>query len=134
MGRKVKPKPLFSIAKQRGDGDCAVVSLSMALDIPYEEVLVVAARIAPRVLKKGLYSVEIVLIANDFGRQLIKKEPKKIDLETDSGVLIVQFTDKQEHAVYLTNELIFDTNGEVWEPEPYLKANKVKILHLLKED
>lgn len=125
-------KPLFRVCLQRHDADCAVVSLAHALSLPYEAVLIVASRIAPKVLTRGLYSVEIVLIAENFGRELVKKKGK-VDLDTDTGVLIIQFTNKSEHAAYLTNGLVFETNGDVWEAEQYLKRYNAKVLHLLEE-
>lgn len=128
-------KPLFIVCQQRHDGDCGVASLAMALGLPYEAVLVVASRITPTVLSRGLYSVEIQLIADNLGRELAKKT-KHIDLDSDTGVLIVQFQKKDEHAVFLTNGLIFETTGpgEVWDAEQYLKRNKCKVLHLLEEE
>lgn len=133
MAKAEKLTALFTTYQQRHDGDCAVASLAMALDLPYEAVLIVASRIASKVLSRGLYSVEIQLIAEDFGCQLEKKT--KVDLDTDTGVLIVQFKDKNEHAVFLINRLVFEPTGkgEVWDVDDYLKANKARVLHLLEE-
>jgi hypothetical protein len=134
MGRKVKFRPLFRVCRQRHDGDCGVASLAMALNLSYEEVLVVASRIAPKVLVRGLYSVEIQLIAEEFGRELEKS--LKPDLDTDTGILVVQYKDKTEHALFLTNGLVFEptSNEEVWDVEQYLKRFKARVLHLLKEE
>jgi hypothetical protein len=105
----------------------------MALNLPYEEVLVVAARIQPRVLKNGLYTVEAILIADAFGRTLNKK--LKVDLEEDTGILMIKMPGG-EHAVYLNSGLIFapEDGGEIWDAETYLRACKAKVLHLLEED
>lgn len=133
MGRKVKKtklKPLFRLHKQRHDADCAVASVAMALNLSYEAVLVVASRIAPKVLTRGLFSVEMILIAADFGRVLMKK--LKVDTDTDTGVLVVRVS-WGEHAVFLTNGLVFETNGDIWDAEQYVKANSAKVLHLLEE-
>lgn len=134
MGRKVsKPKPLFVVCQQKHDGDCGVASLAMALGLSYEAVLVVASRIAPTVLGRGLYTVEIQLVAEDFGRELHKK--MKVDLDNDTGVLVIRYKNRDEHAVFLTNGLVFEPtgSGEVWEAAEYIKANKAKVLHLLVE-
>jgi hypothetical protein len=130
--RKPKPKPLFSFQQQRHSADCAVVSLAHALGLPYEAVLIVASRIAPKVLTRGLYTVEIVLIAKEFGFDLRRKP--KVDLDADSGVLCISFKSRGEHAVFLSNGLIFETNGDVWEAEAYLKAYKARVLHILEEE
>lgn len=119
------------MCEQRYDGDCAIASLAMALNMPYEEVLIVASRIAPTVLRRGLYTVEIMLIVDDFGRELLKKT--KVDMDTDTGVLIIQFKGGAEHAVFLANGLVFETNGDIWEVDAYLKGHKIKVLHLLEE-
>lgn len=131
--KRVKLKPLFTLTGQKHDGDCVVASLAMALNLPYEEVLVVASRIQPHVLKRGLYTAEAQLIADAFKRTLNKK--MKVDIDDDSGILMVK-TYWGEHAVYLNSGLIFapECGGEIWDAEIYLKANKAKVLHLLKED
>lgn len=136
--RTPKPKPLLTLTAQRNDADCVVASLAMALQLPYEEVLVVASRMQPKVLKRGLYTVEAQLIADEFGRPFSKKA-KRVDIDDDTGVLMLRLTDGKrstEHAVFLTNGLIFapEGNGEVWEADQYLKAYNAKVLHLLEED
>jgi hypothetical protein len=135
---RTKLKPLFRMTGQKNAADCVVASLAMALGLPYEEVLVVASRLQPKVLKRGLYTIEAQLIADEFGRSLLKRK-LKIDIDEDTGVLMIKmrcgrgFT---EHAVFLTNGLVFapESDGEVWDAETYLKFNKARVLHLLEED
>lgn len=139
MGRKVvKLKPLFRLTGMKHNGDCVVAAIAMALNIPYEEVLVVASRIQPHVLMRGLYTVEAQLIADAFGRSLMKK--LKPDVEEDAGILMLKMGSKEwrrfaEHAVFLTNGLVFapECGGEIWDVEAYLSANKSTVLHLLEE-
>lgn len=125
-------KALFTPVVQRHDGDCGIAALAMFLNTSYEAVLVVASRIAPRVLKKGLFGTQMQIIAQEFGRNVWIKS--KVDLDSDSGVLFIRYPDDTEHAVYLTNGLVFEpTGGRVWEAETYVKSFRIKTKSLLTE-
>ena len=127
-------KSVFRLCQKRNRADCALASLAMLVGCPYEEALIVAARIMPKVLKKGLFSNETILVAQHLGTHL-KLRNKQIDLEDDCGILMLKFPNRCEHAVYLTNGLIFDSerDGEIWDAAIYVKKFRAAILHLLEE-
>lgn len=127
-------RSVFRLCVKRNRADCTIASLAMLLGCPYEEVLIVAAQTMPAVLKKGLFSCETMAIAQTMGTQL-KLRNKQIDLEDDCGILMLKFPNRCEHAVYLTNGLIFDSDrdGEIWDATIYVKKFRPKILHLLEE-
>lgn len=126
-------KALFLPCMQRHDGDCGIAALAMFLNTSYEAVLVVASRIMPTVLKRGLFGTQMQIIAEEFGRSVRIKS--KVDLEGDSGVLFIRYPDDTEHAVYLINGLVFDpTGGRVWDAETYVNSFRVKTTSLLTEE
>jgi hypothetical protein len=125
-------KALFIPVAQRHDGDCGIAALAMFLNTSYEAVLVVASRIVPTVLKRGLFGTEMQIIAQEFGRFTVVKT--KFDLEDDSGVMFLRYPDETEHAVFLINGLVFEpTGGRVWEAETYLKSFRIKTTSLMME-
>lgn len=125
-------KALFTPCVQRHDGDCGIAALAMFLNTSYEAVLVVASRIAPKVLKKGLFGTQMQVIAYEFGRDTWLKP--KVDLDGDSGVLFVRYPDNTEHAVYLINGLIFEpTGGQVWDADVYTRTFRIKSASILTE-
>jgi hypothetical protein len=125
-------KALFIPVVQRHEGDCGIAALAMFLNTTYEAVLVVASRIVPRVLKKGLFGTQMQLIAEEFGRT-VRVKPK-VDLDADIGVLFIQYPDNTEHAVYLINGLVFEpTGGRVWDADTYIKSFRIKTTSLLTE-
>lgn len=127
-------KGLFRIINQRGKHDCGVAALATLLGRTYEEILISAGRISPNVLKKGLYSSDLVRIAAEFNTSLSRKV-QKIDLDEHSGILGLRYPTKREHFVYLTNGLVFDPQDEnvVWDAYLYVKKFKIKVVDLLEE-
>lgn len=128
-------KPVFRLCVKRNRADCVIASLAMLLGCPYEEVLITAAQQLPDVLKKGLFSSETISIAACMGTPL-KLRNTQIDLEEDCGILMLKFPNRCEHAVYLTNGLIFDSDrdGEIWDAAIYVKKFRPKLLHILEEE
>lgn len=125
-------KRLFIPCVQRHDGDCGVAALAMFLNTTYEAVLVVASRIAPRVLKRGMFGTEIMLVAKEFGREVWLKP--KVNLDDDTGILCVRYRDNSEHVVYLINGLVFEpTGGAVWDAETYVKCFSIKNTSVITE-
>ena len=95
-------------------------------------MLVVASRISPKLLKRGMFTTEIMLVAGEFGRKTDLKF--KFDLEDDTGIVNIRYPDDTEHVVFLTNGLIFEpTGGAVWDAEQYVKAFKIKTMSLITE-
>lgn len=126
----------FVIMPQRGKMDCCVASMSMLFNRSYEEVLIVAARIAPRVLKSGLWTTDMLRIGQEFGYRL-RRRLRNIDLDEMTGILSVRYRKERiDHAVFLTNGLVFDPEllPAVWDAETYVKKHKLKVLELLEEE
>ena len=130
----VAERPAFQIHRQRGRKDCGVATLATLLGRTYEEVLVVAGRIAPTVLRKGLYSSDLVRIAAEFD-VLLTRRVQKIDLEDHTGILGLEYSRKRFHAVFLTHGLIFDPQEDyiAWDAETFVKREKARIYDLLEE-
>lgn len=128
-------KALFRVTNMRGKHDCGVATLAMLLGRTYEEVLLVAGRISPNVLKKGLYSSDLVKIAGEFGSKL-SRTTTPIDLEESTGILGLRFPTEREHFTFLTNGLMFDPQDEnvVWDAILYVKKHKVVVVDLLEEE
>lgn len=129
-------RPLFIATIQRHDGDCAIACLASILQIPYEEVLVVAAQASPKVLTEGLFNNEIIEVARKFGRTLVEQSYEEIDFKRDIGILGGKLKSNEpnnEHAVVLSRGLVFDpdTKGEVWRARDYIKKHKMTKIDFL---
>lgn len=129
------PKPIFIVVTQKAHGDCAVAALACLLQVPYEEVLVVAAQIVPLVLGRGLDGDEMVKIARRFGRVLEEREGSEIDYKHATGILGARLkhnSEGEEHAVVLSRGLVFDPeDGKVWAVRDYLRAYQARDVDLL---
>lgn len=131
----MRAKPLFLACSVHHRGDCAVACLASLLQIPYEEVLVVAAQVKPLVLVRGLDNGELIQIAARFKRTCVERTAGEIgDVRTTIGMLGIRFPDAghTEHAVVLAYGLIFDPEGgEVWKVRDYLRRFNAQIVDFL---
>jgi hypothetical protein len=135
MAKRQQPTPLFTFCTQKHEGDCSISALAMALGLSYEAVLVVASRIIPDILVRGVMLDEIQVIARQFNREYAIKE--KVDLAKDTGIVVVRYKKKtDEHVVFLTRGLIFEPTGagDVWDAAQYVKRYKCKVPHALVEE
>ncbi len=134
MAKRQPLRKLFTVYPQKHGADCGIAALAMALNISYEDVLVVAARIIPTVLTVGLTSVEMAVIAGQLHKSFSIKEP--VDVMKDTGILSVKYANGEEHAVFLTRGLVFEptSGGDVWDVKHYLKHNKCKAMDILIEE
>lgn len=109
--------PQLVDARLAETGDCAIWCLSVYLGVPYTEVLRVVATLDKRNKgRDGLWTRQIKQVAVALGTRLIKRNA--VDLESDYGILLLR-----DHVVVLRNGLIFETTGDIWEAEVYLKHN-----------
>jgi len=125
--------PIFHTVRQRSTNDCAVAALASFLGRSYEEVLIAAALLTPEILYRGMENADMIGTARQFGICLLPKAPP-IDIEEDSGILGVKVKGvKDEHALVLSNGLIYDpSTGNVWDAEIYLNnPPKARIVDLL---
>ena len=128
--------PIFHTVRQRSTSDCAVACLASFLGRSYEEILIAAALQTPEILHRGMVNTDLISTARQFGVLLRIKLPS-IDLEEDSGILGVRVKGaKCEHAVVLSNGLIYDpSTGNVWDAEMYLQnPPKARIVDLLEQE
>lgn len=107
----------------RGNGDCAIVALSIYLEVPYEDVLGVACRITASDTphNRGLYTGEIKRIAQRLGKTL--KLRRAFDIEEDEGIFgFLHSTRHEGHVAFGKRGLLWDVDGTVWEMDAYLAA------------
>lgn len=124
--------PILKIELQRTEMDCGIATIAMLTGESYEEVLVVAAQVAPTLLQSGMTWVQMKKVARLLGFRSSVKRKRAIDIEGDTGILCVNSpTWKADHVVVLREGLIIDTDGSLWEPTVFLSAHKAKIQSLL---
>lgn len=126
MARRKELTKLFTVCPQKHSGDCSISALAMAFNLSYEELLVIAARVIPDILTRGVLGDEMHVIARQFNRELRQKTP--CNFAKDRGLLMITYPDATEHVVFMTNGLIFEptSQGDVWDAREYVKHWKCK--------
>jgi hypothetical protein len=124
-------QPLVSLVPQRHMADCGVAVLAMFLAITYEDALLALGGEVPSILRRGVWMPELQRAASRLGVTLRLR--RRFDASEDDGIVRVQFKNCA-HVVLLRNGLIFDTTFEVWEPEDYRKAKRVRFGSILVRD
>ena len=131
----MKPLPFVDIEMTRNQGDCGIVALAMFLGQKYNDVLCACVTKAhPRPHWNGLMTREIVACAKKFGVQL--RLLRTWDMEEACGLLTVERLNPTpdsfvQHLVLLKFGLVFDTDGQVWEPDVYFAQHDFKPMTLL---
>jgi hypothetical protein len=120
--------PLVSLVPQRHPADCGVAVLAMFLGVTYEDALLALGGVVPRVLRRGVWMPEVQRAAGKLGVPLRMK--RRADVAEDDGIVRVQFKNNA-HVVLLRNGLIWDTTLEVWEPDDYQRAKRVRLGSIL---
>jgi len=116
----------------RGHADCALVALSIYLQVDYEDVLGVACRVtaSEHPHNRGLYTREIKRIALRLGTRL--KLRRAFDAEEDEGIFgYVTPTRDKGHVAFGKRGLVWDVDGTVWELDAYLAATGYTPVSLL---
>ena len=122
--------PILRVVTQRHSMDCGVACLAMLLGVSYENALVAIAQDAPNVCAVGIWTTELRRAAKRLGFTL--KAKRRIDLETDTGILNLSSAKWQsDHVVILREGLIVETDGTLWEPEIFLRHHQAKTGMLL---
>ncbi len=124
--------PVVRIQVSRGEKDCALVALSIYLNVPYEDVLVVAVPVthskAPH--HRGLWTREIKLIAKQLGHPL--KLRRQFDLDEDEGIAGFVTPNKlEDHVAFVKHGLVWDTDGTIWEADYYCEQTGYRPVSLL---
>lgn len=127
--------PIVRFVSQREDhlGDCTIAAFAMCLGVTYSEALVTIAALVPRVLQDGATWAQLKRAATTRGVRLVEKTRFDLnDLEEGGGMLGVQFTNGEQHAVFFKRGLVFDgRSSSVWDADVYLRVNKVQVLTML---
>lgn len=108
------------------DGDCAIWALATFLSKPYEEIVAAAAQIDRAGGLNGLTEDDIIAVARMFGVTLERRE--EIDLDTDTGILGVQFPRyKYGHVAVLKRGQLIDCRGKgisIWDADVWLATRR----------
>lgn len=114
---------------QKDGGDCAIAALAMILQKPYVEVSKAAISLFNKPHQHGLLTREIIQLGEHLGGKFRSKLAKTIDLDNDTGVLLVR-RKGGDHAVVLFNGVVFDPgDGLIYSSDVFLTTHK--ILRLL---
>jgi hypothetical protein len=124
-------QPLVSLVPQRHQADCGVAVLAMFLAISYEDALLALGGEVPSILRRGVWMPELQRAAHRLGVPLRLR--RRFDATEDEGIVRVQFKDCA-HVVLLRSGLIFDTTFDVWDPDDYRKAKRVRFGSILVRD
>ena len=110
---------------QRRDFDCGVASLAMLYRVPYEDVYAAAVAVVTngkRLRAVGLHTYDLQTIAKRFQRPLSYLHYRRVDLDTQIGILSINYTSGIGHWVVLHQGTILDpTDAEVWDADEYVK-------------
>lgn len=130
--------PYLKIVWSKGSdviGDCGICCLGTLTGHTYEDVVVAATKVSPN-WKGGLWLKEMVLIAKDLGMTLRRR--RKYDLETDVGILDLEYRDEKgkrvNHVVVLNAGIVIDSDCTIWDAQAYLNHYKAKAKSLLSPD
>lgn len=120
--------PFLLVVPQRHESDCGVACLAMLLGASYE-VVIMAFR--HNVMAHGCTIQQLLGAGRRLGKTL--RWTRKVNLETDTGILSVRIRGaKREHVVLLKEDLIIDTDSTVWDAETYIKVNHATVLSIVK--
>ena len=115
--------------KQSGD-DCAIVALSILLNLPYAQVAAAVVRVAPTAFKSGLWNTQIAKVAKSLGTPL--KAKRTFDIEDrETGILTLQLEDECHTVVLFEGVVVNPGDGRNWNYEAYLTKACAKPLSLL---
>jgi hypothetical protein len=104
----------------------------MLSGLPYEDVLIAAARTAE--CETGMYLTQIQKVASELGIELVAKKSGRYDIESDTGILRVSDRKaKNYHVVVLRRGLVIETDGSLWDADVYLASKRYKAGSLLVE-
>ena len=130
MSRRPDYAPVLRLVPQRNESDCAIATLSSLTGIPYEEVLIAAARVAP--CETGMYLTQIQKVASELGVELTMRRRGRYDPETSTGILSV--SNRKAciwHVAILRHGSIIETDNTIWDWDVYLASKRMRAGSLL---
>lgn len=116
----------------RGEADCALVALSIYLQVGYEDVFGAACAVtrSEKPHSRGLFTNEIKRIAKKLGHALTLR--RAFDLDEDEGIAGFTHDARREgHVAFVKRGLVWDTDGTIWEMDTYLAATGYRPVSLL---
>lgn len=120
--------------RQMDDGDCALAAVAMITGKPYQHVVTTARRtISSRVLKRGLWTTEILALAKKMRVALVVKRPSQIEWSDATGVLLLERPPSGHcHAVAVFQGVLIDPNdGQLWDVDTYCSSQRFAVRGLL---
>lgn len=130
----------MKIHAQRRTHDCGVAALASFIGTTYEDMYVAAAAVSPTFLKRdGLTIPQMIRMASAFGRTLVRRGYRSVDLDEHVGILGVNWHrsawrrhGSQGHWVILRAGTIIDPVGPSHSDAlEYLLCNKGRVGTLL---
>ncbi len=123
--------PVVRIQVSRGDADCALVALSIYLNVTYEDILGVAVPVthsrAPH--HRGMFTREIRQIAQKLGFPLRLR--RKFSLDADEGIAGFTNDKGRDHVAFVKNGLVWDTDGTIVEGGHFCEREGYRAVSLL---
>src|SRR5690606_33138088 len=121
------PPAAIRLWPKRGDHDCTIAALASYLRRHYEEVLIAAAKVAPKCWATGLSGPEVTRVARRLGFRVRWRQVDQNDLaELDdlTGILDLRFWNKpqQQHVVLIIEGVIYEADDDPitrWDPLTY---------------
>lgn len=111
------PMTVLKVIPQRHASDCTVACLAMLLQVSYEEALLAFDQRA--IITRGTDIKFVKAAARRLKRTLRLR--RKVDLENDTGMLIVASQNWHvDHVVILREGIIIDTDSTIWDADSYL--------------
>lgn len=143
MSRRLPPPDATRrIHAQRQSHDCGVAALAGYLGSTYEDAYVAAAATSEAFLRRqGLTIADMITMAREFGRTLVRTHYRKVDLDEHVGILGVNWrkSDWKRHGatghwVILRAGTIIDPVGPSYgDAADYLAVNHGRVGTLLRE-
>lgn len=116
MSARVKARARI-ITRQMADHDCGVAVLSTFLSIPYGDVYVAGAIVAPGFARNGGLSIDQMLkMARMYRRPMERVHWRKVNLSTDCGILGVNWDKSQWKKHGAAGHWVILSRGTVIDP------------------
>jgi hypothetical protein len=117
------------------ENDCAIWAIAAFLGVPYEDVLIEAAREDSMAGKNGLHVSQICRICERLGTPV--KLHKKFDLDKDVGILSLWLLEKGKkygHVAVVFSGKVLDSIGGtmVWDADAYCRSDRAIVHGVIK--
>ena len=89
------PYTAYRLYSKRGDSDCSIASMATVFRKDYEEVLIAAEKVAPKVWRDGLSIEDMQRVARRLKVPVRVRAAasQTIDLDEETGILWLQYND-----------------------------------------